>query len=403
LITNAIVISVLSKRLEKRIEAIRAAGDPVSLADLARERVPPTERNAAVFLRRAKDHVDNISKELNAVYAKEGFSEGVLSPTDVKAIESALRAYPDVVPLLQRAAECPEYDSQPDYTVGPQVFLTDSLSRGELLRAVSRLLAARVYALVSHKDREEALRTCLSLFRLSRHFSDREPMIINYLVSLACRGVAINAANVVLRSGPCSSSSHKALEVELALHDGTAAYVHALKTERVLGMGLWQATVRSVVGWPVRVVFINDECDYLDLFSQQLEFSSRPFADLVAADAEGKHHGQLGTLSRLMVPSLWENRKANDRVRARIRCLRVLNAVLGRAEQGDQSDPKLDKLGLDPDATTDPFTGTPLHLKRMTDGWLVYSAGENLQDDGGDLSGQRDVGVGPIRPPHGNE
>jgi len=397
LIANAIVISVFGRRLEKRIEAIRVAGDPVSLPDLAPEAVP-LEQNAAIFLRRAQGDIEAVSKELYAVYGKKGFYDGLLSETDLKFIESAFKAYPNVIPLLQQAAECPDYDPQLDYTVGSQVFLTNSLSHLQNLRPAYRLLAARVHLLVSQGDREEALRTCLTIFRLSRHFG-REPMMFGYLVAVACRSVGIVAANTVLRFGPLSKSSHDILDAELAIHDSTAAFVHALKTERVFGMERFSSTelISDARVWPVRAIFLDDECDYLDLISEQLEFSSQPFSDLVAADIQSKHQGRIGTLSRLFLPALLQYRKAYDRVRARIRCLQVLNALHRRADQGDQSEPKLAELGLAPDTMTDPFTGQPLQLKKTTDGWLVYSAGENLQDDGGDLSLFRDFGVGPKR------
>ena len=74
-----------------------------------------------------------------------------------------------------------------------------------------------------------------------------------------------------------------------------------------------------------------------------------------------------------------------------------------RADQGDHSEPKLAELGLAPNATRDPFTGKPLRLRKTADGWLVYSVGENLRDDGGHLGRYPDVGVGPNRASRENE
>ena len=49
------------------------------------------------------------------------------------------------------------------------------------------------------------------------------------------------------------------------------------------------------------------------------------------------------------------------------------------------------------ETTTDPFNGEPLRVKKMPKGWLVYSVGPNLQDDGGKLGDvdHGDIGVGP--------
>src|SRR5437016_642834 len=63
LILNAVLIRITGAQLEKRIEALRAAGAPVTFGDLSEPAVPP-ESNAAVFLRRAEADVEAIIKEL---------------------------------------------------------------------------------------------------------------------------------------------------------------------------------------------------------------------------------------------------------------------------------------------------------------------------------------------------
>ena len=79
------------------------------------------------------------------------------------------------------------------------------------------------------------------------------------------------------------------------------------------------------------------------------------------------------------------------------RSLRVLNAIQTRVPPGSDLVPKLTDLGLPVEATIDPFNGEPLHVKRLPEGWMVYSVGINLVDDGGIPDGKTDVGVGPIR------
>ena len=67
---------------------------------------------------------------------------------------------------------------------------------------------------------------------------------------------------------------------------------------------------------------------------------------------------------------------------------------------GSNEIPKLTELGLPAETTTDPFNGEPLHVKKLPQGWLVYSVGPNVQDDGGkvDDPNNGDVGVGPPLP-----
>jgi hypothetical protein len=96
--------------------------------------------------------------------------------------------------------------------------------------------------------------------------------------------------------------------------------------------------------------------------------------------------------------SLGPLRQAAERVRAQGRSLRVVNALQARVPAGSDTVPKLAELGLPAEATADPYNGEPLHVKKLPEGWLVYSVGANLVDDGGKLEKVVDVGFGPLKP-----
>ena len=78
------------------------------------------------------------------------------------------------------------------------------------------------------------------------------------------------------------------------------------------------------------------------------------------------------------------------------RSLRVLNALQVRGLPSGGDIPKLTDLGLPEAATIDPFSGKPLLVKKLASGWMVYSVGGNLVDDGGVLDTRTDVGVGSV-------
>jgi hypothetical protein len=398
LITNATLLSIRGARLAKKIAAIRAAGDPVSFSQLAPAAVPP-EKNAAVFLARAQAGIGNISKELNAVYSQDGYITGQLSASDFKTIESALQGSPEVVSLVRKAAECPEYDSQNDYSVNPEDFISNHLTRLMHFRAVMRLLTAHAYLQLEHGDRDEAIQDCLAMLRLSRLY-ELEPMVIAFLVAQAGRMHARESANVVLRSGPLKMSTYAALEAELALHEKTDGYVHALKTERVFGIESFQS-YRLTMGW-LQAGFLSDECDYLDLISEQLEYALLPYSDLASAGVNSKYEGRVGPLTQSTLHAVVGCRTAFERTRAQLRCLRILNAVVSRDHATGKAQPipsvELEDLSLPAEATTDPFTGNPLQYRNQNGQWLIYSTGEDLKDDGGDLRESRDIGVGPVPP-----
>ena len=101
--------------------------------------------------------------------------------------------------------------------------------------------------------------------------------------------------------------------------------------------------------------------------------------------------------NELVVPGIDAARQAADRCRANMRCLRVLNAVT-RLEQRGVAVTGLADLGLSEEETTDPFTGQPPLIKRLPDGWVIYSVGKDLKDDGGNVDDLTDFGLGPVPP-----
>ena len=86
-----------------------------------------------------------------------------------------------------------------------------------------------------------------------------------------------------------------------------------------------------------------------------------------------------------------------DQFIARVRCLRILNAM---AKRNDFNAP-FDSLGLPKETLVDPFDGKPLRTKKTPTGAIVYSVGPDLKDDGGvpeTTSANGDVGFG-LEPP----
>ena len=176
---NAYFVWSTGTQLERRLVALRQAGDPVQLADLAREPIPP-EKNADVFLRRAADDLDAIQKELLAFYPKTGYPTGTVGPADQERLEKLFAAYPKVMPLLEQAADCPDSDPQLDGTLPTTRFLEPFMEHTSKHRLLYRVLRARSALLLAKGRADDALATQVLTLRLTRQWR-REPLLIGYL------------------------------------------------------------------------------------------------------------------------------------------------------------------------------------------------------------------------------
>ena len=397
LLVFAYLVSSTDRRLGAQLAALRDAGEPLNWGDLPAKAIPP-EKNAAVFLARAVSDLDGICKELAPIIDKPGPSGRPLTPQESDA-KLLFEAYPKLIPLLKQAGACEDYDPQIDYGSMSPNPVSDLIDRVQKHRAVARVLNYRASYLLSKNEYDEALRHSILLLRLARHF-EREPMLVSYLVTLACKGMGLDAANGVLQAGPVSKELRKELDAELARHDNLDGYRWAMQGERIYGMQQYAAIPARNI-WPIRAKWNYDESKFLWAMDEYLKSVSLSYADVKAARqrmADGLR-SPFCALANLVFPSLEASYHAAVRIKALARCLRVINALQARVPAGSDAVPKLSELGLPPEATADPFTGKPLVVKKLPDGWLVYSVGENLEDDGGDIDSSRskpkDYGLGP--------
>jgi hypothetical protein len=405
LIAVAITNAQARAQLEAELARLSAAGEPVSLAELKPKPVAP-ETNAATYLARAKNDSLAINKEVFA--AEEAAKEAGLpedetgqapSPPVLAAMRKALDAYPNAVSLLVQASECTDYDAQLDYTTDTKTFVANMLPEFQDIRAAFRVLNYQVLVSLADGKQDDAMQSCLVMFRLAR-LSDRGPMMINYLVSLALRGVAVRATNHVLRFGPLPPAAYDALEVELVRQDLVAAYRHAMRTERAFGMQAFEEIMGSiaVVGavWPG---FKRDQSDALALFTLLIETADRPYSDPNARAQTSALVDRAGTLTKTFVQAVQAVQNAHARLLAQLRALRVLVAILRLETAGKTVEPSLDSLGLPADVKIDPYNGEPLRLKKTPEGWTIYSVGVDYKDDGGTKLGGvagEDAGIGPV-------
>ncbi len=368
------------------------------LADLARVPIPP-EKNADLFLRRAADDLGAIQKKLTADFPDRGYATGLVSPVDQEKLEKLFAAYPKVMPLVEQAADCPDNDPQLDFTLPTSLALGPYYENTGKHRLLNRVLRARSAWLLSKGRADAALATQLLMLRLTRHWR-REPLLPGYLVTAVCETGAMESVNQVLQAGQISASARQALDTELALHDTMDGYDWALRSERAFSL----SAVSEMPGsgfWLVRGLFNDLMLRLLELYDRYLAKASRPYAEVASVESAANRppggFNPYGALVTLLETGLNAVREPAERTRAMSRSLRVLNAIQARTAQlGDQV-PKLTELGLPDEVTIDPFNGQPLRLQKLPDGWMVYSVGRNLIDDGGVLDYKHDLGAGPIK------
>lgn len=391
---------------------MKQAGEPVCMADLVHKPIP-VEKNGATFLLRAEDDLNRFNTELAELAWAES-ADGIYgryTTASLAKIKHLLTTYPNIEPLLEKAAVADEFAFPIDFSQrASEPFHVWSMPEIILAKNAARYLDAYAQLLLAEDQREEALQRCITLLRLSRQVK-KDHVIVNNLVASGMGSFALNRANSILQSGPVNNVSRDLLEQELTQQDSSCHELHrALQAERAIVLDL--SSPENPAKWLRFGREYRSKIELLDVFQDYLRYSELPYPEYVAA---GKHVDRPEAMSETTTsseeapkesPLTFPSMKAQlqyslqaaliseKNFQAQLNALRIIDALQKRVPSGTDRVPEIAELGLPKEAGIDPFNGKPMIVKRLARGWLVYSVGEDLQDNGGDCDNW-DVGFGP--------
>ena len=122
LLVNGFLAWQAQRRFDSMVAEIKAAGDPVSIFDLAPKQIPQGA-NAATYIDRIAPQFREFEKKRDALYktplgeqldASEQENKAP-SAEQLAAIQAILDAFPTFLAALKDAAECTEYESLLNY------------------------------------------------------------------------------------------------------------------------------------------------------------------------------------------------------------------------------------------------------------------------------------------------
>jgi hypothetical protein len=371
-------------RLNHRLDTIRAAGDPLTLADLKPS--AGAEKDARVLFAGAEKEIMTAAAQMRPIVDTEHFHELQTANIDVNGIDRIWHQYPTLLPALDRIAECTRWTKAVDYDHGIQRYVASYFPDTRAYDACT-LMVARALEDAAQGDPDQALNHLLKVFSVAAAL-DQEPTLMTFFVSSRIRDQGVRCMAAILSWRTVRRATHAQIENALAHIDLNQALERVLKSERVVNLQMSMSNF----------ALARETEAILDFDAEQIAIAERPWSEVKARlDAVPNRTGfWSGTPAlNLLKPAIRKVHIVKDRELALIRSLRVLNAL---AMQPDTVD--LARLDLPADALVDPFDGRMLRVKFDAAGWRVYSVAENLVDDGGDITGRdcKDVGLALTRP-----
>ena len=315
--------------LKAKLQKLRDTGAPVCIADLAPAPVP-AEQNAAAHLQRMYPALKRFEKAMVVFEERTPLGKAYVQRTDKEehalptaeqaaAMQTILDDFSELFLAVDAMAACDQYASQLDFSLDFQPFLGQMLNGVRPIRSVARLLRWEMQVLTAQGKNDQAVETGIQLLTLTRLY-DQEPAITNFLIGIACRGVAVHGLNQALQNGPIPEELQKKLDAELALHDDPQRFVAALRTERALSldaMESWKNIGPLPIDW--RVTFWQR--DLLDWYDQQFSIAELPQQEW-KKQMDQIDKSEFSFAAQLMFPAMHSAHEAFHRNLKELRSLR---------------------------------------------------------------------------------
>ena len=399
----------VGRALRNEIDRIRAAGEPVTFRELTASLEKVDQANdagpsyaAALELLRGRDKGKDAEIEKGLDKAAK---DHVRPSSELLAeAEQLLKENRIALELIDTGRDLPGCN----YDLGLDYGLSFVMPRLGAARGTAKMNSLRTRVLAFQGKGDEASRSLLSSLRMLRMF-DRQPILIHHLVRAACLSLALDDIPIILEFSYPSPDVMLELENELLQAEKSMNLKRVWIAERVYSLEIMRNLISSprkldaalqrrpaiAESWPNSFAWSpftrSMALDQIRTYSQWIEASVNDWPEALDAIKESDEEGWIGVFSKILRPSIKRAVVLTGRCIATARSAR-LAVMIERYRRSKGSLPtKLDEIeaASGEELPRDPFTGRGLIYLQTSDGYKVYSVGDNRKDDGGKLTGRK--------------
>lgn len=423
----ALMCGVWNRSLERRLDQIRASGDPAVPADLVPKPIPESE-NAAVIYQKAFElpfieasGIGSRRAGIPGAWEMHRESQAIESfVSDRTKPEERLKLLPEVrkavdrraalFHLVEEAVKRPKCQFPVHWEKGPEA-LYPHLS---LLSEIERIIAARAIVRAQDGQMDAALDDVILGLRVARAVA-KDPNLISQSIRYSHIRTALGGLKECVRLEPLSNKQARQVYDELSAISINEDFIRAMKGERAITMCLFDQARRrpqdfrflfgsdtgeaigpirqselQIEAYFYRPLSYKDQEICLDYWSRQLRVLRLPYREIKQSKSLSKvdpylDAPRLAVFTRGLFPIFVGSASSRDSAAARIGLAQVVMALKAYKSAFDSYPASLAELKsrLGWKLPDDPFSGKPFVYKRRGEGFLLYSIGANLKDDGG--------------------
>lgn len=391
--------------VDAELQRIRAAGEPVSFADLDTfYPAPPADQDATQLWLKGIAALDTpqFKASANGLPWLGNGPEPIPFPSQPwsqrATAEQLLSSYRASLDSIHEAAR---RGGRAHFPVRFAEGANMPLPHADRLRAATRLLALES-AVAAHRGQPDAaVDSVVAMFAAARSI-EQEPVLVVQLVRMAMSAMARARVNWLLSAADLDDAQLARLDAELSASEYGKPVRRALAGERAIGIQGFANPVQTLIGMGMDAreashfpKSAEDEPMYLQIMSEMIAVFDKtgPARTQAAKAAEGRLQ-QLASsrstrqrypLALLIAPAVSACAEAAGRNEAERDATRAAVAIERFYRSAGRLPAKLDELAprFLTSPPVDPCDGLPLRYRVEPTEYLVYSVGPDAVDNGG--------------------
>ncbi|MDD5455086.1 MAG: hypothetical protein PHW62_06290 [Candidatus Ratteibacteria bacterium] len=405
IVLNIVLNIVFGIQLRNKLAELKAQGKPMTIAEIVPPPVPD-EENAALIYKKvfALLETEEIKQTTKIIGELKSFSDISQWTNEQKQQVYRMvnsRDIQYIYELLEEGSKKPKCNFNLEYEDG---FAMELLHLGKM-RDSARLLCVRALLETESGKTEEAFNTLLIGLKISNHLKD-EPLLISQLVRIACDGIIIECIESISNSKDVPIEKTELIINELSTHKDIEPFIKCMDGERVVwGMQGFKQILEGKISLGDTIgaentsrtrmlsslllhlgkpILKKDFTCYLTVMSKIRDSSNIPYYEYVK-DKILENIPKYCILTEMLIPAVDKTREQIARYQTYIDICRTgLALKLYKAKNGNYPG-KLENLAPDflNEIPVDPFSGKNLIYKKSANGFILYSLGPNMKDDGG--------------------
>jgi hypothetical protein len=395
---------VLEHRVNAEIAAIKAKGEPVTMSDLTMPKIDDS-KNGAVLYRQAfqplsEDRVQKEVDEFTSLCSNPPKNEDPRWEQGKELTEK----YSRTLELAEKASALPECQYHNDWS---KRISKTQFSEFAGLRLLARLVTINAVVQAHYGNTDSALKSVRLGYKISDSMKD-EPTLISQLVRVGLAAIASRGLTQVTQGGSITGEQAKGLFDDLGKIDLSSGWKEAMIGERASwfeGFGPIRkdgpdSLKESMDMKPVPISASSrktavtrawqERCDrgellWLQDMEKGVALCDLPYREIKAKGLDKDRPHSKDDLPELGIGFFAGSLQFRDECIAKVAGDQILLALIAFKDTCHRYPDSLDELRtkLGWKIPIDPFSGKDFVYRRKGDGFIFYSFGPNLKDDGG--------------------